>query len=436
VLCCVVTSSSAAPTKHSLAAGQATAAVEARKHPKKAGKNAKTLPPQIKRKGAGPKRGATQTRVDALVKRELDLVKKDQEHKKRMKHAVDAATKARVVTVMKNAVAKHKRDMKTLLSLSKRRSRITSEAERRQARKEVMHIYAAEADKLLAHGAGDGPHTSPYRQSSSLTPWLKAEPRLNLRKPRHTMTFLDRAVDKAQTRAQTAPPAKAKVLLAIANRIARVSKSVIGEKLNRLEVTGELLERAKARSAQRLIVYKAYNDGFGKKGNKYRHNFLCQRAIGQALSSMVISPASSLKNYLCRYKMHNAQSALRVAGAIRAALGVASKSSGRACHTSKAAAVQMQIAQHEVAAIKTVCPNMGIRTAGYRNRQLRRTIRANLSAEMNRRIKHSAARTQGNAEVDAEVKKVIDAAKQAWHDVHAFGRGSPIPKGTVPKPRP
>lgn len=440
VLCGIMVISSAAPTKPSLATGQATAAVEARKHPKApaAVKKAKMMPLQSKRKGGGPKRGASQSRVDALVKRELELVKKDKQQKKHMKGAIaKAAANARVVVVMKNALAKHKRGITRMLAREKQHSRATSEADKRQARKEVMHIYAAEADKLLAHGGGDGSHPSPYKDSSSITPWLKAEPRLNLRKPRRTMTFLDKAVDDAQTRAQTAPHAKAKVLIAIANRIQKVSKSVIGEKLNRLEATGELLQRAKARSAQRLIVYKAYNDGFGKRGNKYRHNYLCQRAVGQALSSMLIKTPPGVKGYLCKWKLHNAESGIRVAGAIRAALSVASKSNGQACHTMKAAADQMQVAEYEVAAVKSACPNMGIRTTGYRNRKVRRSIRNKIAAEMNRRLKGaSAAQTQGHAQagVENEVAKVIDAAKQAWRDVNAFGRGSPIPKGIITKP--
>jgi len=406
-------------------------------------------PPPSKPKAYKKLVHATNNRVyiKQVVKKELKHIKKegkrDAKKQNAVKRAVRNALHSRAVARVKKGAAKQTRKLEKERDKVAYEKALNDQGLARAAQKNVMRIYHAEANKLL--NKGDGPSQNPYTIGTRgvMTDWMTSDPLLEHKPKKHAMTILDRAVDAAQTRAvNTQKLVRKRVLTAIAQRIQQVSSSRLGKQLTVMESTGTLLQQKKSRAAQKLIIYQAYNDGFGSKKNPYARAYLCQKALKTALDTLHLAKADPKhRNYLCRRKMFEAETKLRIEAAAHAALAVAGKSAKKVCNTMKEAKDQMQVAEYEVKAVKRACPVtlMGKKTSGDKNAKLRQAIRKKISGEMVKQLHAESTKRKVKKSTDKEVNKIMTSAKKAWEDIHNYGgvarKGvSTRPKGASPDP--
>jgi len=363
--------------------------------------------------------------------------KEDVERQESSRAAIDKAKYSPEVMKVASAADAQTQALQTQMEDIQREGDRTSDSLESKSRKAVMALYHQEAQKLLHQG--DGPEENPITDEMNdmaISSWLTADPLLSINSPVRRLTMLDEAVDEAERKASSASDKEAQVYKAVAERIKDVSVSKMGTQLEELQSTGSLLVQKKARCAMRLVVFQAYNDGFGKDGNAYRRAYLCQKAVKAALDTIGLAqPTPKQRTHLCHKRLFQAESKMRVEAAVGAALVVAQKGfkSSEQCTNAKETGQQMRIAQIEVAAVKKACPDMNVDTQGPSKRALRAKIRAAISQHMSKSLRMEVP-SEKEDPVRKEMAKLLGEAHQAWEDVHHFSMGSPVPKGLVITP--
>jgi len=364
--------------------------------------------------------------------------KEDVERQESSRGALNRAMHSPEVMKVVSAADAQKQALQTQMEDIRREGDRTSDSLESKSRKAVMALYHQEAQKLLHQG--DGPDENPITDemnTMAISSWLTADPLLSINTPLRRLTMLDEAVDEAERKASGASDKDAQVYKAIADRVKEVSASKMGTELEVMQGTGSLLVQKKARCAMRLVVFQAYNDGFGRDGNAYRRAYLCQKAIKAALDTIGLAqPTSAQQIHLCHKRLFQAESKMRIEAAVGAALVVAQKdfkNTKEQCSNAKETAQQMKIAQIEVAAVKKACPDMNVDTQGPSKHALRAKIRRAISQEMSKRLRKAVPASEEDP-VRQEMSKLLGEAHQAWEDVHRFSMGSPVPKGLVITP--
>lgn len=335
-----------------------------------------------------------------------------------------------VRSVLANTAAQ-KRELRSQVEDIKKEREVESQTAEEKAEKAVMSLYHQEAEKLLTRG--DGPEEDPFSDekntATNLGPWLQSNPRLHTGRP---MTMLDEAIDEAEQKATAASDKDAPTYKAIADRIKSVSSSTVGQQLEEMMASDSLLVQKKALSEMRLVVYKAYNDGLGKHGNAYRRAYECQKAVKAALDAIGLAdPSTEQQAHLCQKKLYEAESKLRIESAVGAALVVAEKgfSGNTQCPNANEVSQHMRIAQQEVRAVKSACPDMNVQTEGSSMSAVRARsqIRSAIAKEMSAQLEKAVGSSHDGAH--DEVKRILADAKHAWEDVQKFSVGSPVPEG-------
>jgi len=244
---------------------------------------------------------------------------------------------------------------------------------------------------------------------------------------------------KAERRATNVhmSPTQARAFQKVADRILKVSSSNVGQDLEVMLSTGSLLVQKKARSAMRLIVYKAYDEELGRVGNSYFMARKCQEAIKTALDVIGLpEPTVEQRTRICKKRMFVAQSKLKIEKAVNSALIEVQKSKvnfpeGQKCGSFKENAQQLAIAKIEVDAVTKACPDINANTEGAGKRQLRQQIRDDISKYMSKHLKEvevNFGKSEGKEtdKVKEQAQNLIAAARHAWTDVANFASGARV----------